>query len=156
MNAMRTRGFSIIEMIIALTIMGIIAAIGSVSLLGARKNSSVREGVATVAAALRQARSETQRYNADTIFAIGSGGTSYTLTRSGTTRTFNLPTSTYLETAISTIPTVTYKAPYGEVAQTGAAFCVSLVAVCTNSNAFGYKVNLGVVGLSGKVVIYGQ
>jgi prepilin-type N-terminal cleavage/methylation domain-containing protein len=153
---MRNHGFSMIELIIATAVMAIIMAIASVSLLKLRKDSAVRDASTMIASALRQARGESQRYNSDVTFTVDADGKSFKLTRSDNERRTYLPDNTYVEVAISGATTTTFQAPYGQAApQTGSAYCVSLGALCSSS-AHPLKINVGVVGLSGKVVVYAQ
>jgi Tfp pilus assembly protein FimT len=154
---MRNHGFSMLELIIIAAVMAVVMAVASVSLLKLRKDSAVREASAMVASTLRQARGESQRYNSDVIFTVDTDGKSFKLTRGDNERKTYLPANTYLEVAISGATSTTFQAPYGQAApQTGSAYCVSLRALCSSSNAHPLKINVGVVGLSGKVVIYAQ
>lgn len=159
-TAPRTTGITLVEMLVVLAILGVLMAIGWVSLTGARQRALVREGATELAVALQQARTQAQRFNANVTLTLDPGGTSFTLsqTRAGalTSRSVALPAGTVAETPAGGGTSITYFAPFGNTTGDGAAFCVRLAAqpvACDAGTATAPRSTVSVVGLAGKVVV---
>ena len=109
------RGFSLVELLIVISILGILLSLGWG--LGQRmvNRMRVQEAVAQLNADLESIRSSAQQRSQSASLSVSSSpATSYQLTLNGQTRTRSLPARTQLE--LSTTPlTVTYTAPFGEV-----------------------------------------
>jgi prepilin-type N-terminal cleavage/methylation domain-containing protein len=155
---MQTRlGFTFIEILIVLAVLGLITSLATVNLQGLRERSGVRQAATDYAVILRQARTLAQRYNANVSVQLTglSGGfaSGYSLTQvrsSGSvTQTYTLPGGVRAKAATSGgETTLIYQAPYGEVVSSGLS--ISFESTRTSSIA----VTVGAVGLTGKVVIY--
>lgn len=94
----RRSGLTLVEILVVMAILGVLLAIASVNLNGARQRALVREAAASVATALLQARSEAQRYNSNVVVRLEVDGSVFTITqvRNGTlvSRTVRLPAGT--------------------------------------------------------------
>lgn len=149
---MRRRGFTLVELLMVVAIIGIITLIATFLFTRLSDRSRVRQGATELAAALRQARSDAQRYNQNVVFTL-TNSTTYTVVRGTTTLTYKAPTATQIAIVATGVPTtVTYLAPYGEVSFTGAApaYRVSV------SSSGALPAVVGVVGVTGKVVSYDE
>lgn len=154
-------GLTFVEMLVVMAILGVLLAIASVNLNGARQRALVREAAASVATALLQARSEAQRYNSSVVIALEAGGTSFTITqlRNGTpfVRTIRLPEGTIAQVPSGGATTITYQAPLGVLEGGGAAFCFRLASQntpCSTATTSMPRSIVSVVGLIGKVVVF--
>lgn len=154
-------GLTFVEMLVVMAILGVLLAIATVNLNGARQRALVREAAASVATALLQARSEAQRYNSNVVIALEADGTSFTLTqlRNGVpfVRTVRLPEGTIAQVPSGGATTITFQAPLGILEGGGAAFCFRLIsqnAPCSTATTSAPRSIVGVVGLIGKVVVY--
>lgn len=143
-------GFTLVEILIVLAVMGIIMALATVNLQGLRERTQVRQAATDFAVLLRQARTLAQRYNANATVALTTTGYTLTQTRSsGTvTQTYTIPTGIEaVATATGGETSITYRAPYGEVVSTG------LSITFRSKRSTNLSVLVGAVGLTGKVVI---
>lgn len=157
---LKKSGLTLVEILVVMAILGILLAIASVNLNGARQRALVREAAASVATALLQARSEAQRYNSNVVVAL-EGGTAFTIrqVRNGSlvSRTVRLPAGTVAQVPAGGATTLTYRAPFGVLDGGGAAFCFRLVSQdvpCDTSLTTAPRSVVGVVGLVGKVVVF--
>ena len=144
-------GFSIVEILVVLAVMGLLMGIAWVNLHNLRERTVVRQGATSYAVVLKQARTLAQRYSSDVTVALTPAGFSLTQMRSGQTvvQNYTLPTGVEALAAESGgATTVVYQPPYGEVAPTGVS--ISFRSKRNNSIA----VVVGAVGLTGKVVQY--
>jgi prepilin-type N-terminal cleavage/methylation domain-containing protein len=157
---MRSSGFSLIELIVVTTILGIIMGVSFVNLQSAQRRALVRQGAVEVSTLLLQARSEAQRYNANATVSLNADNISYTLSqnRNNTTftQTFRFPTSVTVILPTGQIArNIVYTAPHGEVAS-AFAFCLRLgtqTVTCDTNASSNPRASVSVVGLTGKVVI---
>ncbi len=158
---LKKSGLTLVEILVVMAILGVLLAIASVNLNGARQRALVREAAASVATALLQARSEAQRYNSNVVVALEGGGTAFTIrqVRNGSlvSRTVRLPAGTVAQVPAGGATTLTYRAPFGVLDGGGAAFCFRLVSQdvpCDTSPTAAPRSVMGVVGLVGKVVVF--
>ncbi|WP_040383516.1 prepilin-type N-terminal cleavage/methylation domain-containing protein [Deinococcus apachensis] len=153
---MTRHGFTLVELLIVLAILGILMSIFSVSYLRSIRAAEVREGAGQIAADLRAARSSAQRQSMPGAFKwAGTGSlTSYTLelpSGTATPKTASLPrgvTFRCLDGCPST-RTLVYNAPYGEMtsAINGTRFIVESQAPNIPS------IEVRVVGVTGRVML---
>ncbi|GGS35109.1 pilus assembly FimT family protein [Deinococcus knuensis] len=132
-SAVRTSGFTLLEILIVMAIIGILAAIGYSSYLKTTRSNQVAEGARIFAGDLIALRDAAQKTSVDTRItwtaapdqAIGN----YTMTRSGTA-TARTPANTVVITCVAatggacSARTITYAAPYAETSA-GAVFKIS-------------------------------
>ena len=147
-------GFTLVELIIIIAILGIVAGLFSLSFLRSIRTAELREVATQIAVDLRRARSQAQRGSAAmTVTMPGtasatSGATAYAV---GPVQK-NLPTRVrvYCSGNCGVASTdVTYQAPYGELGGTGYVFRVR------SSMAGISDVEIRVVGVTGKVIVTG-
>jgi prepilin-type N-terminal cleavage/methylation domain-containing protein len=110
------RGLSLLELLLVLALAGILASVGSVSLLRASREARVREGVAQLVADLQRARSTAQRQNQNATVALTAGAASYTVTVGGVSQVRRLPEGIVIRALDGISGGVTYTAPFGELA----------------------------------------
>ncbi|GAO74752.1 Tfp pilus assembly protein FimT/FimU [Meiothermus ruber] len=157
----RRSGLTLVEILVVMAILGVLLAIASVNLNGARQRALVREAAASVATALLQARSEAQRYNSNVVVRLEVDGSVFTITqvRNGTlvSRTVRLPAGTVAFVPAGGPNTLTYRAPFGVLEGGGAAFCFKLASQnppCDTTITSMPRSIVSVVGLVGKVVVF--
>lgn len=146
-------GFTLIEILVVLAVLGILLALGISSYLRWARNAEVQAAAAQLAADLNRVRITAQRSSRDAQLRFDSPQT-YTLllpAASGGDVARSLPPglqfAAYPTNAALAGQTVTYRAPYAELsADSPAAFTLSRVQD-------GYrKVRVGLAGLTGTVV----
>ncbi len=139
------KGFSLLELLLVVAIIGILGAVVTTTFTGATRRAQVSEASAQLAADLQRARSSAQRFNQSAVLKITTTtATTYTLTLgSQPTITRTLPTNTQV---VVTAPlTLTYSAPFGEMSpMTGATLTARSK---TGSEARAVRV----LGVTGKV-----
>ncbi len=156
----RGKGYTLIELLIVIAILAVLFTVGFTSYRKARWRAQVGEGLATLAATLRDARSTAQRFNVPaqvrftaprefTLEAKDSLGTTY--------RSYVRRLPPYLELhyskngttwkATPVLGKVTYSAPFGE---TGASSTLFRVRHLQNP---AIDACLRIVGVTGKVVM---
>jgi len=72
-TAARIRGFTILELVVALTIMGMLLMLGMPSFTTCLRNSEVRSTAESISNGLRAARSEATRLNRPVSFTLAAG-----------------------------------------------------------------------------------
>lgn len=153
-------GFTLLELLVVLTVLGILMGVLGMSYLRSVRAGEVREGAARIAADLRAARASAQRQsqNASLTWAGGmSSLNTYTLVLSSGPRARSLPpgvtfrciTNGGCPVASSGVRTLTYQAPYGEM--TTAINGMRLLVESTTPNIPAIEVR--VVGVTGRVMI---
>ncbi|MBX8464251.1 prepilin-type N-terminal cleavage/methylation domain-containing protein [Deinococcus sp. RIT780] len=137
------QGFTLIEVLIVMAVLGIVLAIAGNSLLGYLQSQQMREAAQQVAGDLERVRSGAMRYNRDATFEIISS-TSYRMTVNGASETVTLPDSAQI-TSTPANAILTYSAPYSELSSAQA----TIVVKRTGSTK---QTTLRTVGVTGKVV----
>lgn len=148
------RGFTLIEILVVLAILGILLGLGIWSYTRWARTAEVRAAAAQLSADLNRVRTTAQRSSANAslrfdsaqayrlILPAASGGT---LAR---TLPAGLQVKTYPDEAALTGKTITYQAPYAELsADSPTAFTLS-----REQSGF-QKVRVGLAGLTGTVVV---
>ncbi|WP_457636966.1 prepilin-type N-terminal cleavage/methylation domain-containing protein [Oceanithermus sp.] len=141
------KGFSLLELLIVLVIIGLIAGVGYASLRGMMERSRLDVATAQVANGLLRARSYAQTKNvaagwkklSDTSYQLDLGGEVKQYRLPGGIRFSGLPNGTE----------VVYSAPYGEVSVNGSAVG-ALKITLTNNKSLSAEIH--VVGVTGKVI----
>ena len=134
-----TSGFTLLEMLIVLAVLGIILALGVGSVIGWIRSTQLREAATQVEADLERVRSGSLRFNRDAQFQVLSA-TSYQLTVDGRDSVVTLPNATLGPVGT----TVTYSAPHSLL---GSAPQPLQISVGPKSRT------IRTIGLTGKVVI---
>lgn len=150
---MRTKGFSLLELLVVLVILGLLGALGFITLRESINRTQVREVATRLAADLAQARSSAQRYSRPSQLEVAPDGKSYTLTlRQGAAdqlvETYTVPAGITLEAVGSTPTQITYTAPLGEITSNNAAAFAAEVKL----NRTTYSRVVRAIGVTGKVV----
>lgn len=149
-------GFTLLEILIVLAILGILMGIFGMSYLRSIRAAEVREGANQIAADLRAARSAAQRRSSPGTFRWAGVGslTGYTVeipSGTATPKTAILPRGVTFRCldGCPTSRTLTYSAPYGEMTTTinGSRFIVE--SQTPNIQA----VEVRVVGITGRVML---
>jgi prepilin-type N-terminal cleavage/methylation domain-containing protein len=110
------KGFSIIELLVVISVMGILLAIGSVSILELRDTSRARELQTQIAGDIERARQWARRY-----------GVRYSIVMNPTTGSYTIQGEDAANVAITTVPSLTRSiAPNGEFL-TGAGISNSVI-----------------------------
>jgi len=143
----RRLGFSLLEMLIVLAILGIMAGVGYASMRKMLARSQLDSAAAQVASDLRRARSFAQTKN----FAAKwekTSDTGYKLDLNGTVKTYTLPPGTKF-VGVADGTTIEYRPPYGEVKVNGSAIAAIKLTIANDN---GMQTEVRVVGVTGKVI----
>jgi prepilin-type N-terminal cleavage/methylation domain-containing protein len=142
---MRRAGFTLLEILIVLAVLGIVFSIGFVNLRGWVLSNSLQEGASQVGADLERLRSSAWRNNTDGILRVGAGGSSYTLILSGSSSVQTLPSG--VSVSAGSTGDITYTAPYGELGEATSRELTLNVAGDSSR-----ELKLYLVGVTGKVI----
>ena len=143
----RQQGFTLLELLLVVTIIGVMSAVSISGLRAASDRARVNEAATQLAADLQRARSAAQRYNQNASFKIDTAtANSYKLTINGTTSERTLPVGTQL--AADSALTVQYSAPFGEI---GNAVPSQLKINLANRDT--KPLYIKVLGVTGKVIL---
>lgn len=144
---MTQRGLTLIELLIVIVIIGILTTVGFVNLLNAQHSTLVHQASTELAANLRTARSDAQRYDENVRFALPENpATSYILTYGTINRQVELPQGTQLK-VVAGSSSVTYNAPFGETDAVNREYQVRLARPGSSPTMY-----IKLVGITGKVV----
>ena len=114
-NATRLKGFSVVELLIVIAIIGIIGAVGTPTLIQARDRARVGEVSAQLEADLDRARSSSRRNNQDARLVWNANNKGYSVVIGGKTLERTIPVGVSVNLSGISGNTVTYTAPYGEL-----------------------------------------
>lgn len=157
----RNQGFTIIEMLVVLAILGIITAIGIGTLNSGRDKRFVQEGQTAFAQSVERVRSLVRRFGYDYKLTIAADNKSYVF-KPQTTSTAAAVTNSAPDVTGTMPATVTlklgtgssfnllnpiYLAPFGRLASGGAPICFEVLSTTTS-----LKSAIDLVGVTGKVV----
>ena len=147
MRMVPKRGFTLLEILIALAIMTILAGVGYASIRGMTERYRVDAATAQVASDLVRVRSYAQTKNVSASWKKISSN-SYELNLGGAKKTYLLPNGIrFVQPADGA--KVEYTAPYGEVSINGSTVAALKIVL---SNGKGESTEVHVVGVTGKVI----
>lgn len=133
------KGFSVVELMVVLAVLGILLAVGSVNLVAYQRRLSVKQAMTQLATDLNKARMDARRLNKTIEFVASAGGSSYEVGPVGGRFAKSLPDGVSFNQGMS----VSFAPPYGLVSAPNAALEIS-------GNSHSGQVSL--VGILGKVV----
>jgi prepilin-type N-terminal cleavage/methylation domain-containing protein len=152
---MRRQGFTLIEMLVILALIGIIGGIAFNSWLGASQRGLVRQAATQIAADLERVRSGARRYNGDALFTR-EDALNYTLVTNGVSSAIPLPDGTETSVQSGTLTAgklvVTYTAPNAELNMLSVTTPPELKVSLTNQPSVP-PIYVKVIGVTGKVVL---
>ncbi len=149
-NLMRhTDGFSLLELLLVVTIIGVLGGVALGGFRGATQRARLSEASAQLTADFQRARSSAQRSNQNATLAFGTTtpATSYTLTLNGQASVRQLPAGVQVAVPAAA-RTVTYNAPFGETSLAAPA----KYTLTSNRNP-DLKRYLKIIGLTGKAYL---
>ncbi len=148
MSAPSQKGISLLELLIALAVLGLLLGVGFVSLNTYRQSLLIREAATQVATELQRIRQQARRQSLNFSFQAVEGGSTY---RVGPTRELALLAGKPLPPGVvfQRVPAgegrVTFLAPYGVVDAANRTF--------TLRGPGNRVLNVHIVGSTGKVVV---
>jgi len=135
------RGFTLIEVLVALAVLAVLLALSTTGLSQYRKRLALNQAATQLATDLNRARSQARRTSARQTVSAPNGGTSYTVSGPGRPVVKNLPGGVrFLRGG-----TVTFYPPYGNTDATPKQFVLE--------GAGGERVFVNVIGIGGKAVV---
>jgi type II secretory pathway pseudopilin PulG len=156
----RIQGFTILELLIIIVIVGILTALAFGSVNAGKASRELREGQTNFSQALERARTLVKRYNYNYLLTIATDKKSFTLsarnaagaavTSSAPDVSGTLPSSVTLELPTGTTADLTkvlFKAPFAGIQTGGAPICFLL-----KSTTSSLQTAIDLVGVTGKVV----
>lgn len=157
---MKVRGLTLIELLVAITIIGILATAFTMTALRSWRTQQLREGASQLVADLQRARSAAQRTSRDGVVTLTSTSASapnggYSVTTSGTTRASTLANGVRVAPYDGATPsTATFSAPYGELRteSVGGTDVAGRVWV-VSSPSLSSPLYIKLVGVTGKVIL---
>ncbi|WP_309571802.1 prepilin-type N-terminal cleavage/methylation domain-containing protein [Deinococcus sp.] len=155
---MTIQGFSLIELLIVLAILGILLALSLFNYAKWRANSAVREGAQEFTRAITQTRTGSKRLNVcqEVKLAASSGATSLTVSTFGGTvctgssvagPAFTMPPNVTISVSGGSANSVIFKPPYGTTSAVDKTFTVQWVSDPSIVKT------VRVTGLFGKVIV---
>lgn len=138
-------GFSMVELMVVLSVAGILAAIGIPSYMASIRQAEVRAAASMLANDLRSARTAAQRDNLNVIVSLGQGG-AYTLTVGAAQQRRVLPHGMAVR-ALAGGTRIDYFAPFGET-DSGARSWQVFTPTGTRQSA---SQTVNAVGVTGRV-----
>jgi prepilin-type N-terminal cleavage/methylation domain-containing protein len=113
------QGFTLIEVLLVLALIGIIGGIGFNEWLGASKRGAVRSAAVQIAADLERVRSSARRYNTNATLTRSTNANKYTLLINGNSSEIDMPEGTETTVQNGTLTgtdlVVQYTAPNAEL-----------------------------------------
>lgn len=118
------RGFTLVELLLALSILGVIAVITLTAFQGVLTSQALTRGVHDVASIIEDARKRTMAGENDIAYGVVIATTTVTLVRapeydvsSSTSVVFNLPSAIELQSAILSTTTITFDPLTGDASE---------------------------------------
>lgn len=147
---MKSSGFTLLELLIVMAIIGIIASIFSWGFIRNIRTSELREAATQVAADFRRARSQAQRQSKDIVLVLpnGTGGTTYKVDTENKTISNGIRVSCTTSCAGANV-NVTYQAPYGELGSGATGNVFTLTSPMNGITPY----EIRIVGVTGKVIL---
>ncbi|MBZ9750383.1 GspH/FimT family pseudopilin [Deinococcus sp. HMF7604] len=144
----QTQGFTLLELLVVMAILGILAGVLGLNLLSSYRGAQLREAASQMSGDLRQARSDTLKTGQSVGINVTLNSTAYTVTRGAGTatqsQTRTLPSGVVVAEEVGETE-VTYQAPTGTIGGNG--------VVWTLRHPGGRQIKVKVVGITGKVMI---
>ncbi|MGM9321542.1 pilus assembly FimT family protein [Deinococcus aquaticus] len=138
-------GFTLLELLLAMSILAIVAGIFGFTLIGTYRANQVREAASQLTGDLRQARSEALRSGQSASVMVAANSSTYTFNRAGTPQTRTLPGGVTL-TGVVGLNNIVYVAPTGTTSGNGTTWTLT-------SPGGTRSLKVKVIGITGKVMI---